>query len=114
VSGQERKVVMYADSIKAAIGALTIALSAVADPVTNAVVEVYTVVETNWAANGCSSTLLWPPEANTVTHYEMGTIASNTYLRTTWSNYTHAVRIESCPFAIISRSYQEKVVREYR
>lgn len=41
-------------------------------------------------------------------------IASNMYLRTTWSNYTHAVLIESHPFEFITRSYEDKVVREYK
>jgi len=99
-------------TLAAALAVLSIALLALAEPVTNAVVEVYTVVETNWVASFATSTLMWPPEANTTTHHESGTVASNTYLRTTWSNYTHAVQIESCPFAFLTRSYQDKVVRK--
>ena len=100
-------------TLAAALAALSIALLALAEPVTNAVVEVYTVVETNWVAYA-TSTLMWPPEANTTVHYEDGTVASNTYLRTTWSNHMHAVQIESRPFAFVTRSYQDKVVREYK
>ncbi len=101
-------------TLAAALAVLSIALLALAEPVTNAVVEVYTVVETNWVASYATSTLMWPPEANTTTHYESGTVASNTYLRTSWSNHAHAVQIESRPFAFLTRSYQDKVVREYK
>jgi hypothetical protein len=101
-------------TLAAALAVLSIALLALAEPVTTAVVEVYTVVETNWVASYSTSTLMWPPEANTTTHYEIGTVASNTYLRTTWSNHTHAVQIESRPFECLTRSYQDKVVREYK
>ena len=101
-------------TLTAALAVLSIALLALAEPVTNAVVDVYTVVETNWVASFATSTLMWPPEANTTTHHESGTVASNTYLRTTWSNHTHAVQIESRPFAFLTRSYQDKVVREYK
>ena len=96
------------------LAVLSIALFALAEPATNAVVEVYTVVETNWVADFATSAQMWPSKANKTTHYESGTVASNTYLRTTWSNYTHAVQIESRPFALLTRSYQEKVVREYK
>ena len=101
-------------TLAAALAVLSIALLALAEPVTNAVVEVYTVVETNWVASFATSTLMWPSEVNTTTHHESGTVASNTYLRTTWSNYTYAVQIESRPFAFLTRSYQDKVVREYQ
>ena len=101
-------------TLAAALAVLSIALLALAEPVTNAVVDVYTVVETNWVSSYATSTLLWPPEANATTHYESGTVASNTYLRTTWSNHTHAVQIESRPFAFLTRSYQDKMVREYK
>lgn len=100
--------------LAAAVAVLSVALLALAEPVTSAVVEVYTVVETNWVSSYASSTLMWPPEANATTYHESGTVASNTYLRTTWSNHTHAVQIESRPFAFLTRSYQDKVVREYR
>lgn len=102
-------------TLAVAVVALSIELLAIAEPVTNAVVEVYTVVETNWFASFVTQTLLrYPPEANATTQEERGTIASNTYMRTMWSNHTHAVQIQSCPFALITRRYQDKVIREYK
>jgi hypothetical protein len=96
-------------TLAAALAVLSIALLALAEPVTNAVVDVYAVVETNWVPSFATSTLLWPPEANTTTYHESGTVASNTYLRTTWRNHTHAVQIESRPFAFLTRSCKRKV-----
>ena len=82
--------------------------------VNDAVVTVYTVVETNWTENGATSTLLWPPEANTTTYSEMGTVSSNTYLRVQWRGHDHAVQIESVPFAIETRSYTLETRRNYK
>jgi hypothetical protein len=82
--------------------------------VDDAVVTVYTVVETNWMDNGATSTLMWPPEANTTTYNEMGTVSSNTYLRVQWRGHDHAVQIESVPFAFEVRSYTLETRRNYK
>lgn len=88
--------------------------SALAGTVTDARVATVTLVETNWTEACSTTTMMWPPEVNRTTWHERGSVCSNTYLSTTWSNFTGAVLIESREFASLMRSYELRQVRDYR
>jgi hypothetical protein len=81
--------------------------------VDDAVVTVYTRVETNWSAGAESTTLLWPPEANAITYTEIGTVCSNTYLRVQWREHDYATQIESVAIGYKTRAYTLEANRMY-
>lgn len=69
---------------------------------------------TNWSPGGESSTLMWPPSANTITHHESGSVVSNLIAVVEWKGKYHGVVVETIPLQTLSRSYTMEERKVYR
>lgn len=80
---------------------------------TNMLMTILISLTTNWTDTGSSRTLMWPEEANITTHYERGTVTSNVIGVYDWAGESKSVVLYSMPIGEMTRSYQERMVRDY-
>lgn len=81
---------------------------------TNIVANVRSEIVTNWSDTGyASTTLMYPPEANTYRYYENGIIMSNTIVEFEWDGKLQSIVVRSDLIATTNRSYTIKEQRVY-
>jgi hypothetical protein len=62
-------------------------------------------LSTNWHETHQTSTLMWPPESNIITHHEAGEVTSNLIARITYKDTARDTTLESTLVGFCYRSY---------
>lgn len=68
---------------------------------------------TNWTEQYTSTTLMWPPEANTTSHHEAGTVSEVISLQIQYNGKVHLVELTRKSIANGTRSYTEALEKHY-
>lgn len=68
---------------------------------------------TNWSDAGASVTAMWPPEANTTTYYEQGTVQQVVSLQIEYDNKKHLIELSNKVIEYLTRTYSVEQKKVY-
>lgn len=83
-------------------------------PVSGPSVTTYSVINTNWAPTRAQETMVNEDGTTEISGMMVGTVVSNTFLRTVWKTNDHAVLIESVTLTNLTRRYTKKLITEFK